>query len=182
MTSYLGDNTAKQRQADRIDARARKDRGRGATPATNTVNVDPKEARKFVPKHHFGDFTPATMTALDQWLTADRDRAERGGFPPPVGITAFQFRWFVAEGIIPGAFDPGSREQLLQQGIKPTPVRIAITSNTGLVGDIDVTARGFFSPTGGAPGMPIYSLSVLVAPIFAIRFKWDHIASRMLVG
>lgn len=180
MTSYAGDQTARQREADRKDAQARKQRGRGAHRADTKV-IDPKEARTYVPKHHVADFTPSTMDALNAWLVAEQARAEIEKFPAPIGITVFQFRWFIEKGICTAPYEAKPAE--VRVPLSFNPVRLVITSNTGLVEtEIDVTAKGFLTPKGNAPSLPIYSISVLIAPLFCIRFKWDNVNGRMLVA
>jgi hypothetical protein len=183
MSSYAGEHTAAARQSDRRQARARKDRGHGSGGRQGEGStINDREARKLVPRHHLADFAQLTREAMDLWLLTEQQRAEVEGFAGLVGIPVSQCARFVEHGIIPGAFSDQECVAEIKAGTKPTPVRVIITSNTGLKDTgIEITRDGFQLIGGGQPGLPVASISVSISPLFCLRFKWDHIARRLLV-
>lgn len=164
MTSYSGENTAKNMEAARRDAKARQARGTGARRQnTNRGDADVKEASKFVPRHHLGEFTPETRQALNDWQTSQ---------PRAALIGAKAMYEFAQHGIVIGTGDKAIT----------VPLKFTLTGEDarliGLNGTEVVVDKNGISAADGKPlAMDVWSVTVLLnsgaSPAFGLRFSFD---------
>lgn len=169
MSSFSGDNTAKDQQAHRRDAQARKRRGTGARTQSNAVQVDPKEAARYVPRHQNAYLHADSKAVIEEWLQS-QDRTSV--------LTSFNFREFAQIGIRNG------------EG-KLVPLKVIMAgADARAVGMDDkpvvITDKGFETPEGGQLPVLVFSITLITnpgsTPLCGVRFKIDRDTKRVFVS